>query len=251
MSEPRAAAVPVVLGVLTVLIFAALVALGTWQIKRLFWKLDLIERVEQRVRAAPVASPGAERWAQLTRQTDEYRHVRVTGTFLPHSTTLVQAVTDLGSGFWLLTALRTLDGTVVLVNRGYVPSVETASALKKRESDRGQDRVIVTGLLRISEPGGGLLRKNDPAAERWYSRDVQAIAMARGLSGAAPYFIDREAAQNAPADDPVGGLTVVSFSNNHLVYALTWYALALMVAAGGLWAARYETRLPNQSSQSR
>ena len=158
MSESRSAAVPVVLGVLGVMVFATLLALGTWQVKRLYWKLDLIERVERRVHAAPFASPGPEYWSQLTRQADEYRHVHVTGTFLPESTTLVQAVTDLGSGFWLLTALRTADGVIVLVNRGFVPSVAAATVLKQRESGRAQNSVTVTGLLRMSEPGGGFLR---------------------------------------------------------------------------------------------
>ncbi len=246
MSQPRSAAIRVLLAGFAVLVFAALMALGTWQVKRLYWKLDLIDRVEQRVNASPVASPGPEQWGQVTRQADEYRHVRVTGTFLPESTTLVQAVTDLGSGFWLLTALRTRDGSTVLVNRGYVPSAAVASPFKTRSP--GADNVTVTGLLRVSEAGGGFLRKNDPVADRWYSRDVQAIAAARALPGAAPYFIDQDAAMNAAGAYPVGGLTVVAFSNNHLVYALTWYALALMVAAGGLWALRHESRTPQQSS---
>ena len=250
MKQRRSAAVPVVLGVLGVLVFAALVALGTWQVRRLYWKLDLIERVDRRVHAEPVASPGADRWDRLTRQSDEYRHVRLTGIFLPQSTTLVQAVTDLGSGFWILTALRTAEGNVVLINRGYVPSVATAAPFKTSQPATGPDRVTVTGLLRMNEPGGGFLRKNDPAVDRWYSRDVVAIAAARGLSHAAPYFIDQDAALDAPGKYPVGGLTVVSFPNNHLVYALTWYALALMVAGGGLWAVRYEARMPSHASQS-
>ena len=246
MNQPRLAAIRVLLAGFAMLVFAALMALGTWQVKRLYWKLDLIARVEQRFNAIPVDSPGPKRWAQLARQSDEYRRVRVKGTFLPASTTLVQAVTDLGSGFWLLMALRTQDGSVVLVNRGYVPSARSASQFKAGRS--GADTVTVTGLLRISEPDGGFLRKNDPVAERWYSRDVQAIAAARGLSGVAPFFIDQDAAMNAAGAYPVGGLTVVAFSNNHLVYALTWYALALMVAAGGLWALRHESRTPQQSS---
>jgi surfeit locus 1 family protein len=36
----------------------------------------------------------------------------------------------------------------------------------------------------------------------------------------------------------VGGLTVVSFPDNHLVYALTWYALGLMVAGAAVWQMR-------------
>ena len=89
--------------------------------------------------------------------------------------------------------------------------------------------VSVTGFLRISEPGGGFLRSNDPAGGRWYSRDVAAIAEAEGLAKVAPYFIDADTTPN-PGGLPVGGLTVVSFRNSHLVYALTWFALAAMSA---------------------
>ncbi|MCA3579738.1 MAG: SURF1 family protein, partial [Bradyrhizobium sp.] len=87
----------------------------------------------------------------------------------------------------------------------------------------------VTGLLRMSEPKGGFLRSNDPAAGRWYSRDVAAIAATRGLSQVAPYFIDADATPN-PGGTPLGGLTIVRFPNNHLIYALTWFALAFMLA---------------------
>src|SRR3546814_6267553 len=85
--------------------------------------------------------------------------------------------------------------------------------------------VTVTGLRRITEPGGAFLRANDPAANRWYSRDVAAIADARGLGRIAPYFLDADAAANA-GGYPVGGLTVVQFRDSHLIYALTWFALA-------------------------
>jgi surfeit locus 1 family protein len=249
MTRQRPAPLRIMLAALCVLACAGLVALGTWQVERLHWKHDLIARVDQRIHAAPVDAPGPDRWAKVTRQSDEYRHVRLIGTFLPQGTTLVQAVTDLGSGFWLLTPLRTADGSVVLINRGYVPSAAAAEAIIRRTQAISAGPVIVTGLLRITEPGGGFLRKNDPVANRWYSRDVQAITAARGLSGVAPYFVDADAAANPSGDYPVGGLTVVAFSDNHLVYALTWYALALMVAAGGLWALRQERRLPNGDDQ--
>ena len=71
--------------------------------------------------------------------------------------------------------------------------------------------------------GGGFLRRNDPAADRWFSRDVDAIARAKGLADAAPYFIDADRAGDA---QPIGGLTVIAFRNPHLTYALTWFAMA-------------------------
>jgi len=86
----------------------------------------------------------------------------------------------------------------------------------------------------MSEPGGAYLRANDPASDRWFSRDVTAIAAAHGLDKVAPYFIDTE---RTPGESglPVAGLTVIAFSNNHLVYALTWGTLALMAAAGAVF----------------
>jgi surfeit locus 1 family protein len=83
----------------------------------------------------------------------------------------------------------------------------------------------------MPEPGGGFLRVNDPASDRWFSRDVAAIAAVRGLDEVAPFFIDAERV-SGESGLPVAGLTVIRFSNNHLVYALTWGILALMAAAG-------------------
>jgi surfeit locus 1 family protein len=196
-------------------------ALGIWQVERRAWKLDLIARVDAGLKAPPAAD-----WKNFT----EYRRVLLTGTFLYDRETLVKAVTELGEGYWVMTPLRTAQGTV-LVNRGFVPSQDAA----RWRGPRAQDRVI--GLLRATEPKGGFLRNNDVAANRWYSRDAAAIAMARGLGPVAPFFVDADAAPN-PGGYPVGGLTVIVFPNNHLVYALTWFALAGLSAAGMIFVLR-------------
>ncbi|CAK7261504.1 MULTISPECIES: SURF1 family protein [unclassified Shinella] len=232
MSEPSARARRLLTGFLLVLV-AVFLALGTWQVQRLFWKLDLIARVESRVHADAVPAPARAEWPAVSREKDEYRRVTATGLFRHDKTVLVQAVTERGAGFWVLTPLLLPDETAVLVNRGFVPADRRDPAARVA-SELAAGPVTVTGLLRLSEPGGAFLRANDPAADRWFSRDVAAITAAKGLSGAAPYFIDADATPN-PGGLPVGGLTVVAFRNSHLVYALTWYALAAMSAAGA-WA---------------
>ncbi|PUA17541.1 SURF1 family protein [Glaciimonas sp. PCH181] len=254
----RSAAVRRTLIICAGLIVAVFIGLGTWQLKRLQWKLDLIARVSERVHAPAIAAPTRERWSQVTADADEYRHVRVAGTFLYPLTVRVQAVTELGSGFWLLTPLRTADGSVVLINRGFVPA--KAGDWRPQVSPDTQnistptDIAVVSGLLRMTEPGGAFLRHNDPIGNRWYSRDVQAIAAARNLPLVAPYFVDADATKQAAStetaadsakDQPVGGLTVIAFHNNHLVYALTWYALALMLGGAGFWILREERRIQN------
>jgi surfeit locus 1 family protein len=203
-------------------------SLGVWQVERRSWKLNLIERVNARVDANPQAVPAKRSWPTLDGRDAEYRRVRATGVFLHDRETVVEALTQLGPGFWVVTPLRTSDG-VILINRGFVPSERRAPATRIEGQPGGL--VTVTGLLRLTEPGGRFLRANRPADERWYSRDVAAIAEARNLSGPAPYFIDADASPN-PGGFPIGGLTVIRFRNAHLVYALTWFALAGLSLSG-------------------
>jgi len=211
------------------LLTAVFVLLGSWQVQRLFWKLDLIARVEARVHAQPTPAPARAEWSEISRDKDEYRRVIATGAFSHDRSVFVQAVTERGAGFWVLTPMVREDGSAVLINRGFVPS--DRRDVGDRAAGELAGNVTVTGLLRISEPGGAFLRSNDPAHDRWFSRDVAAIAAAKGLQDVAPYFIDADATPN-PGGLPIGGLTIVRFRNSHLVYALTWFALATMSAAG-------------------
>ncbi|MBH5373052.1 SURF1 family protein [Bradyrhizobium glycinis] len=215
------------LTVLSLIAFVLLIALGVWQIERRAWKLALIDRVEQRVHAPAQPIPSPASWPAVSAANDEYRHVSLSGRFLHESETLVQAVTEEGPGYWVLTPLQRDDGTVVLINRGFVPS-ERRDASTRRDGNP-QGRVEITGLLRVTEPRGGFLRTNVPEHNRWYSRDVAAIATARGLREVAPFFVDADAGSQI-AGGPIGGLTVIRFPNNHLIYALTWFALAFMLA---------------------
>ncbi|MGY4282770.1 surfeit locus 1 family protein [Bradyrhizobium sp. LM2.7] len=227
----KAARPPLWLTVVSLAAFALLIALGVWQIERRAWKLALIDRVEQRVHAAAQPIPSPTSWPTVTAASDEYRHAAVTGRFLYDRETLVQAVTEEGPGYWVLTPLERDDGTLVLINRGFVPTERRDASTRLDGNLQGQvqGKVQVTGLLRMSEPKGGFLRTNDPVHYRWYSRDVAAIAAARDLHDVAPFFIDADAGSQS-GGGPIGGLTVVRFPNNHLIYALTWFALAFMLA---------------------
>jgi surfeit locus 1 family protein len=170
--------------------------------------------------------------------------VQLHGTFLHDRQTLVWTATDLGSGYWVMTPLQQDDGSVVLVNRGFAPADWCGAKGQCAPGPTGES--TLTGLLRMSEPSG-VIRHNDPARNSWYTRDVPAMANARGLKDVAPYFVDEDAAPGTldagkPAW-PQGGLTVIAFANNHLSYLITWYALALMVLGAGIYVARDEYRL--------
>jgi surfeit locus 1 family protein len=216
------------------LVAAALfLGLGVWQLERRAWKLALIERVDQRIHAPAGLLPPARAWPAWVAQDPSYSRVQVTGVLDHGRETLVQAVTERGPGFWVMTPLRMTQGTV-LINRGFVPLDRSDPATRLAGQLAGA--VTIVGLVRLSEPGGGFLRANDQARDRWYSRDVAEIARARGLAGVAPFFIDADATPN-PGGYPSGGLTVVAFRNVHLVYALTWFALAGLAGAAA-WRVR-------------
>ncbi|MFN9469909.1 SURF1 family protein [Acidovorax sp.] len=251
--------------VLGIALFLGFVALGTWQVQRRVWKLDLIERVDQRVHAAPVAVPPAAEWPGITAEKHEYLPVTASGQWLPGKTVLTQAVTALGSGFWVVSALQQADGTQVLVNRGFIPQDQRAEWTGKTDNI---GPATVQGLVRMSEPKGGFLRSNDPAGERWFSRDVAAIAQALQLPRAAPFFIDAGLPQRGVANPtaeavevagtaaatagttwPRAGLTTIRFANSHAVYALTWYGLALMVLGAGWFVVRHEQRRSSSAAR--
>lgn len=237
---PRGPLALTLLALLALAAFSGFVALGTWQLHRLAWKRDLIARVDQRVHALPVDAPRPADWPTVNAATDEYLHVRLRGAFLHDRQTLVSASTGFGSGYWVMTPLREDDGSVVLVNRGFVRPDWCGRDGRCGAGPAGE--VTVTGLLRMPETRV-FLRHNVPAQDRWYARDVQAIAAARGLGPAAPFFVDQDA-DPANADAwPRGGLTVTTFPNSHLSYLLTWYALALMVVLAAAYVGRYEYRL--------
>ncbi|OBZ94538.1 hypothetical protein ADU59_15175 [Pararhizobium polonicum] len=226
-----------VFGGLLLLVVAGFTALGIWQLERLSWKRDLIARVDARVHAAPVPAPARSEWQDINAAADEYRRITVSGSFRNDGETLVGASTELGAGFWVMTPLVVADGATVFVNRGFVPSDKRDP--QKRPGSQTDGTVSVTGLMRMTEPKGSLLQSNDPSAGRWYSRDVAAMAESLGMKDVAPYFIDAEASP-VSSQLPVGGLTKIVFPNNHLVYAITWFALALMTIACCVIAIRHE-----------
>jgi surfeit locus 1 family protein len=232
------------LGLAACILFFSFIALGTWQVKRLIWKTDLIARVNSRVNAPATTPPPRDLWNNVNAVSDEYRHVQVSGVLLPQFTVRVSASTVYGRGFWVMMPLQMNDGNIIWINRGFI------AFGAKPGPDSALTSINFSGLMRMNEPGGALLRPNHPERQEWNSRDVLAMSAQAQLKNAAPFFIDAEAAPEPAgceagqcSNHPVGGLTVIAFNNNHLVYLLTWYGLALMVAGGVYIAAKSEIRL--------
>lgn len=223
----------VILAAFAVVALAILCGLGVWQIQRLAWKEDLIARVNARVTLAPVPAPPPVEWPGLDLDAADYRPVTLSGHFLHADEAHVYAALTEprgpvgGQGYMVLTPLETPDGWFVIVNRGFVPQERADPATRPQGQIGGE--TTVTGLLRPPQGRNAFTPADDPAGNMWFTRDPAPVAAHFGLPAdrVAPYLIDAAYDPALPGGLPQGGETTVTFSNNHLQYAITWFGLAL------------------------
>jgi surfeit locus 1 family protein len=218
--------------VMTLAGLAILVSLGNWQMRRLAWKEGLIAAIAERKGAAPVSVSEVE-WRAKAGGDIEYTRVKAAGRLLNDKELHLYAFDEkLGPGYQVITPLLQADGSVVLVNRGYVPQDLKDPATRQAGQLTGDVEII--GLARRPGAKGTFDPDNDAAKNIWYWRDLVGMAAAAvGTHGprTVPFFIDAEAAPEPPGGWPKGGVTRLELPNRHLEYALTWYGLAAALAA--------------------
>ena len=150
--------------------------------------------------------------------------VRADGEFLNDHELYLNAQSLTGDqGFHIVTPFRLSDGTILMVDRGFVPTDHQAPATRAAGEIAGP--TTVTGLLRLPEPPGWFTPPNSPDKNSWFSIDLSAMATAAGVGNALPFYVDADASPN-PGGWPLGGQTITELPNDHLQYAITWYALA-------------------------
>jgi surfeit locus 1 family protein len=207
--------------------FAALIGLGTWQIERLHWKQGLIAERAAAVSAPPVPLPRSLAAARAL----EFHRVQAKGVFLHDREIAVHMIERRsgGAGYLVLTPLRLADGAVVFVERGWVPTDKRDAATRSQGNPPGA--VSVEGWLRLApaEKPGWFLPANDPGRGEWFWIELPALARAAGVPEALPFYLEAGPAPNA-GGFPVGGQASTDLPNDHLQYAVTWYALAAALA---------------------
>ena len=239
----------IVPGLAALVALAILIGLGTWQIQRKAWKEDLIAQIETRAYGEPGAILPESEWPAWRADQDEFRKVRVTGTFLHQFEAPVYGLARgerQGApiqGYYLITPLRLASGAIVMINRGFVPTDLRDPGTRPESQPVGE--VTITGLVRAPEARNPFTPNDDPARTRWFARDPQAMAAAHKLERVAPFLIDADASPN-PGGWPRGGQTPLTLPNNHLQYAVTWYGIALTLI--GVFAAFAWRRLKGSES---
>jgi surfeit locus 1 family protein len=207
-----------------------LIGLGLWQLDRMAWKHDLIATMHQRMNEAPRAMADI-----LAMPADQraWRPVMVVGRFLNDREMPLyrQDVDDGTPGYDILTPLVLADGRAVLVNRGWVPP-DKRDASTRTGAPRGQ--VWVTGIVREVGERESFANDNSPETGEWYWIDRQSMEIHAGV-GLLPLVVvaDRD---TDPSALPRGGQVRLDLPDDHLHYALTWFALAAaMAVVYGIW----------------
>jgi surfeit locus 1 family protein len=222
------------------LAFAALLALGTWQIERKAWKEGLTAALTERLAAAPTVLPTRREWPTLDPANAEYRRVKFAAIFDHAKEALVYAAASAfrpdvsGPGYWIFTPARLADGSFVIVNRGFVP--EAGKDASSRAEGQTTGPVEIIGALRWPDARHWFSPADDPAHNLWFIRDPTTIAVTKGMHPVAPFYVEQETPV-PPGGLPQPGKLVVRLTNNHLQYAITWYGLALvLVVVFAVWA---------------
>ena len=204
---------------------AILTGLGVWQLQRLEQKSELIARIEAGLAAEPALLPAQvpdpDAW--------DYRRVRVEGVFLHDHELFLTGRTRRGQpGLHVVTPLRRTDAgsgdTVILVNRGWVPL--DARDRAGRADGLPTDAVTVSGIARRPPERGWMQPDNEPDANLWFWVDVAAMAEAAAVGPVPELILEADAAGDAL---PIGGQTRFDIPNNHLQYAITWFAFAVIL----------------------
>ena len=226
----------VLFAIFVLIALGVLVALGTWQLERRSWKEGLIAELDRKLAGPPTDLPARERWPQLNAN-DEFRRVAFPAEFLPGEEALVYTSgsslrPDVGGpGYWVFAPARLTGGSLVVVNRGFVP--EGRQDPDTRAEGRASGVIDIVGVLRWPEQRGPFTPKDAPEKNLWFARDPAAMAAAKNWGNVAPFYIDQEAPL-PPGGLPRTGPLKPSLPNNHLQYAVTWYGLALVILVAGL-----------------
>ena len=228
---------PIGLTIATVIALAILVGLGAWQVKRLAWKEDLLRRVAALQAAAAVPlGPVLDRVAKGADV--DYSRVEVDCPGLGSAPFLqIYSVRSEQAGQRLVSACKAAGGGygAILVDRGYLPDNVTA---RPAVDPQGAAPLHMVGVLRRPDRPSFVTPRNDVAGNRWYWRDLPAMAAALKAAAPAPVMLMAETSSNPELKALNPAPLPADIPNRHLEYAMTWFGLAAALAgvyAASLW----------------
>ncbi|MDA7489424.1 SURF1 family protein [Candidatus Pelagibacter ubique] len=186
-------------------------ALGSWQIIRLNWKLELINQIESSLKDIPVNLSNSKH--------KNYLRIKTRGSIDFEKQIYLYNLNEKGKpGFEVINPLK-VGNNNYLLNRGWIPFNK-----KEDETINVIDENYINGVLRKQIKPNMFKPENDLSENYWFTLDRDDIFKFTGKNFS-PYVIYLSGNNELPKPKSI----TVNISNNHKKYALTWFSLAISI----------------------
>ena len=189
-------------------------SLGTWQVYRLQWKLNLINEIKIGLDSQPIYFS--------KNKIKNYQRVFLEGDLDFNKQIFLYSLNKNGApGYDIITPLKTVDGIFILVNRGWIE--------KDQKNDLKKINIIETnkyeGIIKKITRSNPFKPKNDIKNNEWYTLNLNDLKIYTG-NEFGNYVLHIEKISNTSLQLKQINLDL---PNNHLKYAITWYSVAMSI----------------------
>ena len=185
--------------------------MGSWQIIRLNWKLELINQIKTSLKDEPVNLSSSI--------IKNYLRIKTTGTINFEKQIYLYNLNEKGKpGFEVISPLKIGDSNYLL-NRGWI-----SFDMKNNKSINIIDEDNIIGILKKQTKANRFKPQNDLLDNYWFTLDREDIFKFTG-ERFSPYVIYLSGNNELPKPK----LITSNISNNHKKYAMTWFSLAISI----------------------
>ena len=188
-------------------------SLGTWQIHRLQWKLDLISEINNGINSEPVFYSNTN--------IKNYQKVKFSGIFDFKKQIYLYSLNNKGKpGFDIITPLKINSNEILLINRGWIQ--------KDQKNNKNINKIISNsfeGILKKITKPNPFKPDNDIEKNIWYSLNLKDLESFTGYK-LSNFVLFLQNNQNTLVENKI---VSPDLPNNHLKYAITWYSVALSI----------------------
>lgn len=217
---------PLLATLLCLAAFAMLCGLGIWQLQRLEWKTEILQTLDTELAKNPRELPVIN-YERLS-DTSEHTRIRIQGHLDTDKSIKLGPRTHEGKiGYHIYTPFifeghkYKKTGPAILVNRGWVPQ-----DWQETEQDWLEKPYTIRGLLTFPPEKNNFTPENNPDEENWYSINTNEITKHRNLTKINPMILIYEDGNPEARAFPMPVQTRPNLNNNHLQYAIFWFAMA-------------------------
>ena len=187
------------------------IALGSWQIVRLNWKLNLISEINNSLENDPVELSKSDK--------KNYLRIRTSGIIDFDKQIYLYNLNNSGKpGFEVINPILIGDENY-LINRGWIPFDK-----KDKSEINVFDAKSIIGTLKTQSKANSFKPDNDIKKNYWFTLNRDDIFLYTGKNFS-KYIIYLNGDYTAPKPKVI----TANISNNHKKYAITWFSMAISI----------------------